>query len=346
MRARGARRGSRAGRSPGRARRASGRRCGCRAPRAAARAPRARRRRWRRTRGRCRRRARAAPARPWSVTSRGVLARAPGAGRPRPGSMPATPTSSSSGLRLDLDHQIGADVAGADDRDAQRRALALTRSRAGRRAAPAPAGARQRHPREAVEAERLEHAAAAAPRGDHLGERAARRRRERHALHGVARRDVRVVERAGAVDDRQPVGRDRPHAGPLRRRSRSTATAGTTPSRRSTIVSIRRRSSRLLTPLNSIVPPIRMQSPNGVQPTWTSASRIACVGTTVGRTAEAVALARLHRQRDRRASAASARRPRAGREHDRVGRRCRPPPSARASRAGPRGRARPPRRPR
>ena len=37
-------------------------------------------------------------------------------------------------------------------------------------------------------------------------------------------------------------------------------------------------------PLNSIVPPIRMRSPNGVQPTWTSASRIACDGTTVGRT--------------------------------------------------------------
>ena len=35
-------------------------------------------------------------------------------------------------------------------------------------------------------------------------------------------------------------------------------------------------------PLNSIVPPIRMRSPNGVQPTWTSTSRTAWRGTTVG----------------------------------------------------------------
>ena len=37
-------------------------------------------------------------------------------------------------------------------------------------------------------------------------------------------------------------------------------------------------------PLNSIVPPIRIRSPNGVQPTCTSDSRIAWVGTTLGRT--------------------------------------------------------------
>ena len=37
-------------------------------------------------------------------------------------------------------------------------------------------------------------------------------------------------------------------------------------------------------PLNSIVPPMRMRSPYGVQPTCTSASRIACDGTTDGRT--------------------------------------------------------------
>ncbi len=37
-------------------------------------------------------------------------------------------------------------------------------------------------------------------------------------------------------------------------------------------------------PLNSIVPPIRMRSPYGVQPTWTSTSSTACSGMTVGRT--------------------------------------------------------------
>ncbi len=51
-----------------------------------------------------------------------------------------------------------------------------------------------------------------------------------------------------------------------------------------TIESMRRRSSRLLMPLNSIVPPMRMRSPYGVQPTCTSASRMACAGSTVGRT--------------------------------------------------------------
>ena len=51
-------------------------------------------------------------------------------------------------------------------------------------------------------------------------------------------------------------------------------------------------------PLNSIVPPIRISSPNGVQPTWTSVSRIACWGTTVGTNHEAVALAGLDREVD------------------------------------------------
>ena len=37
-------------------------------------------------------------------------------------------------------------------------------------------------------------------------------------------------------------------------------------------------------PLNSIVPPIRMRSPNGVQPTCTSTSSTAWLGITVGRT--------------------------------------------------------------
>ncbi len=81
-----------------------------------------------------------------------------------------------------------------------------------------------------------------------------------------------------------------------------------------TIEAIRRRSRRLLMPLNSIVPPMRRRSPKGVQPTWTSTSRIACCGHDARPDREAVALPGLHRDRDPDGgarAASSRRRPRA-----------------------------------
>ena len=69
-------------------------------------------------------------------------------------------------------------------------------------------------------------------------------------------------------------------------------------------------------PLNSIVPPMRMRSPNGVQPTWTSASRIACFGITLRRARRSCSPCRAPSGSRSPSVARQRRRPRPGGQHE------------------------------
>ena len=116
------------------------------------------------------------------------------------------------GAPLDLDHEVGADVARADDGDAQRPAV-RAHAGSGLRARRIGRGSGIRRKRSSRKGSRRSGRRpvviiSARARPD-VGA-------QRDPLHRVAGGDVGVLEVAGAVEHRQPVGGDRPHAGPLR----------------------------------------------------------------------------------------------------------------------------------
>src|SRR4051794_7076753 len=135
------------------------------------------------------------PSRP--VLEIAMPARAALASPGESGSMPATPASSSAGLRPTLAIRSVPMLP---------EPMMITRNGSSTCGRPFAAAVEPR------ETERLEQLRLGAGR-DELGHRPAGRGRERHALHRVARRDVEVRVRH-AVEEGQAVGRDRPHAGP------------------------------------------------------------------------------------------------------------------------------------